>query len=211
MTSLQVYPVNEKACRLMKALIRNCLAAIAVCLVTVTISATTTAQPSPSDYTSAVRYDVMGRIVGTIAPDPDGTGPLKFAAARSTYDLRGNVTKVETGELANWQSEAVLPSSWTDFTIHNTAETTYDVMGRKLTDTVKGDDGVAIGLTQYSYDAVGRLECTAVRMNPAAYNALPADACTLGTQGSEGPDRIPRRSTMQQDRFCKSARRLAPL
>ncbi|MEG3156039.1 RHS repeat domain-containing protein, partial [Sphingomonas sp. RB1R13] len=27
-------------------------------------------------------------------------------------------------------------------------------------------------------------------MNPAAYGSLPADTCTLGTQGSAGPDRI---------------------
>jgi YD repeat-containing protein len=35
-----------------------------------------------------------------------------------------------------------------------------------------------------------RLQCTALRMNPAAFGALPASACTLGTQGSQGPDRI---------------------
>jgi YD repeat-containing protein len=41
-----------------------------------------------------------------------------------------------------------------------------------------------------SYDAVGRPECSAQRMNPAAFGSLPASACTLGTQGSHGPDRI---------------------
>jgi uncharacterized protein (DUF2147 family) len=29
-----------------------------------------------------------------------------------------------------------------------------------------------------------------MRMNPAVYASLPASACTLGTQGSDGPDRI---------------------
>lgn len=43
---------------------------------------------------------------------------------------------------------------------------------------------------QMSYDADGRLQCTAVRMNPAVYSSLPASACTLGTTGSFGPDRI---------------------
>ena len=49
---------------------------------------------------------------------------------------------------------------------------------------------VAYSATQYSYDAVGRLLCTAVRMNSAIYASLPSDACVLGTQGSLGPDRI---------------------
>jgi hypothetical protein len=48
----------------------------------------------------------------------------------------------------------------------------------------------AVAVTQFSYDISGRLECTAQRMNPAAFAALPASACTLGTQGSQGPDRI---------------------
>jgi len=149
------------------------------------------AQSSASDYTSAVRYDVMGRTVGTISPDPDGAGPLKFAATRSTYDVRGNVIKVETGELSTWQSENVLPENWgTAFALHSSIETTYDALNRKLTERAKGSDIVTISLTQFSYDNRGRLECTAVRMNPAAYGSLPVDACTLGTEGSDGPDRI---------------------
>ncbi len=149
------------------------------------------AQPLASDYTSTMRYDVMGRVVGTISPDPDGSGPLKHLATRTTYDARGNVTKVETGELQSWKDETIAPSAWgTDFTVHSTVETTYDVLNRKLTETTKGSDGVIVSLTQYSYDSVGRLECTAVRMNPATYGSLPASACMLGTEGSHGPDRI---------------------
>ncbi|WP_379553562.1 RHS repeat domain-containing protein [Qipengyuania sp. DGS5-3] len=149
------------------------------------------AQASPSPYTSATRYDAAGRVVGTIAPDPDGGGALKYLATRTSYDARGNVTKVESGELSSWKSEAYDPhTQWTGFTIHTTAETTYDASNRKLTDRVKGSNGVTVSLTQYSYDSVGRLECTALRMNPAVYGSLSASACTLGTQGSDGPDRI---------------------
>jgi RHS repeat-associated protein len=129
--------------------------------------------------------------VGTIAPDPDGAGPLHYAATRTTIDARGLVTKVETGELSTWQSEAVLPENWgPSFSVHTSAETDYDVYRRKVVDRVRGSDGVVISLVQYSYDNRGRLECTAVRMNPAAYGSLPVDACTLGTEGSNGPDRI---------------------
>ncbi len=47
-----------------------------------------------------------------------------------------------------------------------------------------------VSVTQVRYDGDGRTLCTAVRMNPSAYGALPADACALGTEGSNGPDRI---------------------
>ena len=49
---------------------------------------------------------------------------------------------------------------------------------------------VVTNVTQYSYDSLNRLTCTAVRMNPALFGSLPASACTLGTPGTSGPDRI---------------------
>ena len=150
------------------------------------------AQSSPSAYTSAMRYDAMGRVTGAIAPDPDGAGPLANAASRTTYDAAGRPTKVETGELATWQSEAVAPASWSGFTILSWVDTSYDAMDRKTSEVAKGSDGGAVSLVQYSYDAAGRLECTAQRMNPVVYGSLPASACSLGTEGSFGPDRIAR-------------------
>ena len=140
------------------------------------------AQASPSAYTSATRYDGMNRVTGTISPDPDGAGALKYAAVRNTYSLSGELIKVETGELSSWQSESVAPSAWAGFTVLSSVETSYDVMGRKTKDVAKGSDGVAVSVTQYSYDTAGRLECTTVRMNPAIYGSLPASACTLGQQ-----------------------------
>ncbi|WP_204335951.1 hypothetical protein, partial [Klebsiella pneumoniae] len=52
-------------------------------------------------------------------------------------------------------------------------------------------NGAVYQVTQYSYDGAGRLECTALRMNPASFGSLP-DACTLGAEGAQGPDRIMR-------------------
>ncbi|MBB4096469.1 RHS repeat domain-containing protein [Sphingomonas kyeonggiensis] len=157
------------------------------------VPATAFAQASPSDFTSATRYDADGRVTGTIAPDPDGSGSLHHLAVRNSYDPAGRLTKAEKGELASWQSEDVEPKNWTGFTIQQTAETIYDAMDRKLVEQVReGAAGTIYQLTQYSYDAFGRLECTAVRMNPAAFGSLPASACTLGTQGSQGADRITR-------------------
>ncbi|WP_338426903.1 RHS repeat domain-containing protein [Sphingopyxis kveilinensis] len=177
---------------------KQCLSALTILGALCGLATAAHAQSSPSPYTSAVRYDAAGRTTGTIAPDPDGAGPLKFAATRTTYNAVGLPTKIETGELAGWQSEAIAPASWptataspaTGFTILSSIETSYDIVYRKVRVVTKGSDGVATGLVQYSYDSVGRLECVAQRMNPAVYGTLPASACTLGTEGSFGPDRI---------------------
>lgn len=163
------------------------------------ITAPALAQSLPSDFTAATRYDDANRVVGTIAPDPDGSiGPTHFAAIRNSYDIDGRLVKVEKGELAGWQDESVLPSGWAGFTVFQIVEISYDALDRKTVERVSGYDAFHVlipeAMTQYSYDAVGRLDCTAVRMNKAVYALLPSttDACTPGTTGTEGGDRITR-------------------
>jgi RHS repeat-associated protein len=57
----------------------------------------------------------------------------------------------------------------------------------------EGAAGTVRTVTQYGYDSLGRLECTAVRMNPALFASLPASACTPALPaGGDGPDRITR-------------------
>lgn len=160
------------------------LAGVAVCA-----GAGALAQVSPSDYTSATRYDAARRVVGTIAPDPDGAGSLRYAAVRNTYDAAGRLTKVEKGELANWQSETVAPSSWAGFSILLTTDISYDAMDHKVREALSGG-GAVQAVTEYSYDGAGRPLCTAVRMNPAAFATPLSDKCVLGPQGAAGPDRI---------------------
>jgi YD repeat-containing protein len=126
----------------------------------------------------------LRRVIGEIGPDPDGAGALKHRAVRNTYDTPGRLTKVERGTV-NSQSDA----DWTAFVALESVETDYDLMDRKIVERKKSGTAT-YALSQYSYDPVGRLECTAVRMNPAAYASLPASACTLGTEGSDGPDPI---------------------
>jgi RHS repeat-associated protein len=150
------------------------------------------AQASPSAHTYAVRFDAAGRTTGTIAPDPDGAGPLGFLATRVSYDSAGRAIRTESGELSNWQPETISPVNWGGFTVFSTIENQYDAFSRKTKESIKGSNGVATAVTQYSYDAAGRLQCTAKRMNSSAFPALPADACTLGITGSYGPDRVSR-------------------
>ena len=65
----------------------------------------------------------------------------------------------------------------------------FDVAGRVVNTQFYDSASTFQGFTQNSYDAAGRLLCVATRMNPAAFASAP-DACTLGTQGPNGPDRI---------------------
>lgn len=155
------------------------------------------AQSAPADNMTAARYDVARRVVGTIASDPDGigAGTINFAATRTTYNSLGLPTKIESGELASWQTEAVAPKDWTGFTVFRIVDTTYDVMGRKTKDVASTKDAVTGAITvqsvtQFSYTLSGDPECTAQRMNPAVFASLPVSACTLGTEGTQGKDRI---------------------
>jgi RHS repeat-associated protein len=151
------------------------------------------AQTSAAPYTTGYRYDAASRLVGTILPDPDGSGPIHYAATRNTYSSLGVLTRIEKGELLNWQDQTVLPVNWANFTVFERTDLTYDNWGRKLTEQVSGVvSGVATPyeLAQYTYDAIGRVQCVADRMNPAIYGNLPSSACTQGTPGTQGPDRI---------------------
>ena len=117
-----------------------------------------------SAFTKWTRYDAASRVVGTIAADPDTSGPIHYAATRNTYDTRGLLTRVEIGELATWQSETVVPASWAGFTVFRQVDYTYDSYGQKLSQ-MTSSGGVGSKLTQFSYDNFGRLDCTAVRIN----------------------------------------------
>lgn len=158
--------------------------------------------PGSAD-TAYTRYDVIGQKTGTIAPDPDGAGALGRPATRITYDLAGRVIKQETGELADVQPETVAPVGWTGFNVLSSNETAYDVNGRKITETAKGSDGIAMSVQQLSYDARGRADCATTRMNAAAFGSLPASACTLGTPGAFGKDRIARTVYDAESRVLK--------
>jgi RHS repeat-associated protein len=132
-------------------------------------------------------YDDARRVWGVIGPDPDGSGPLQYRARRVTFaaDL---AIKTEQGT-TNRQVNGAFGYAWDTFVPLQTVETWYDVSGRTIRDVLKSGS-TSYALTQYSYDAKGRLECTAQRMNTAAFASLPASACSLGAEGPDGPDRI---------------------
>ena len=148
------------------------------------------AQSAPAPYLTGYRYLDGGLLAGTISAAPSGQS--NFLATRNSYDSNRRLQKVESGVLASWQAESTLPQNWSGFTVTKAITYAYDAAGNKITETVTGSNGTATitNVTQYSYDAYDRLICTAVRMNPAAFGNLPSTACSLGTAGNDGPDRI---------------------
>jgi len=132
------------------------------------------------------RYDAARQLIGAVSPDPDGAGVLKHRAVRTTYRPDGQVERQERGTVSS-QSDA----DWATFSSLEAVETGYDGNARPVTTRLVAG-GAVHSLGQLSYDALGRPECQAVRMNPAAFGSLPASACSLGAQGSFGPDRITR-------------------
>lgn len=139
--------------------------------------------PGANDITR-MRFDALRRLAGLVGPDPDGAGSLKNRAMRTTFNGDSQPTFVETGTVNGFTDP-----DWAAFAVLDSQETTYDALGRPIKQAaITG--GVTQGVAQMSYDAAGRPECSALRMNPAVYGSLPASACTLGTAGANGPDRI---------------------
>ncbi|HEY0594759.1 RHS repeat-associated core domain-containing protein, partial [Sphingopyxis sp.] len=141
------------------------------------------------------RYNLARQVTGIIGPDPDGTGLRLPAASRPTYNLDGQVTLTETGNVAS-----AADSAWPGFAAQRKQATAYDTVGRKITEASAGT-GTVEAVQQIGYDSVGRPLCAAIRMNKAIYpnigaagvlsgGSLPASACTGGTAGGFGPDRV---------------------
>jgi RHS repeat-associated protein len=138
-----------------------------------------------SDDATYSRYDVYGRRTWEIgARSLEG---LRIATRTSYRDSDDKPVSSETGTLPDETS--------TNLTIFRRTDISYDSRRNPVREAVSG---VAAGaattfrVTDKSYDDQGRLDCSAVRMNPAVFASLPASACTLGTQGNDGPDRIAR-------------------
>jgi len=131
-------------------------------------------------------YDLKRQRIGSIGGDPDGSGPLPRKAIRTVYGVDGQVESVANGTVSDTTLaalQAMVPAERID--------TEYSsVTGLAMVERHYGTGASPITVKQMSYDIRGRLECVAQRMNPAAFGSLPASACSLGTAGTDGPDRI---------------------
>lgn len=137
--------------------------------------------PGTAD-TQYFRYDVLGRKTWEIG----GKGPNGLhIATRTTYrDADDLPTLVEQGTLTS--------STDTNLVLFRKQEIAYAPIRQKSSEKVRAGSNTLNGHTQYQYDAIGRLECAAVRMNMATLNSTATPACQLGAEGTDGPDRITR-------------------
>lgn len=137
-----------------------------------------------TDDTLHLRYDLEHQLLGVVGPDPDGSSPLKRRAQRNTYDGRGQLTLQEEGTV-----DGLTDPDWAAFASLQQAAVAYDLQGRPVRASVQAG-GTTYGVSQRSYDTLGRLDCVVTRMNPATFGSPPASACTPATAGAFGPDRI---------------------
>ena len=135
--------------------------------------------------TTRLRYDLARQRTGVVSADPDGAGALKPLAQRITYNADGLPTLAEIGNV-NSQSDA----DWAGFTAFAQQTTGYDANNRKIRD-VAASGSTTASVQHYGYDALGRLLCSAVRMDPAQWNSQ-TDACAPQTTAAAGPDRVTR-------------------
>lgn len=129
-------------------------------------------------------WDSRKRLLGEIGVDPDGAGPRPRVAKRYTYSgdrlVQTDVGTTQGTDLTALQNMGAVQS----------VVTSFDGYDRKTLDVLVAG-GLSRAVSQYSYDALGQVECQVQRMNVNAFGSLPG-ACALGATGSDGPDRIVR-------------------
>ena len=136
-----------------------------------------------TDDASYSRYDVHGRRTWEIGPlGANGVRPAKRFTWRDADD---KLLVTEEGTVPDATSTTLTILTRTDFA--------YDSRRNPEREAVLAS-GTTYSVVQRTFDTRNRLDCEARRMNPAAFAALPASACTLGTQGTQGRDRITRNS-----------------
>jgi RHS repeat-associated protein len=133
--------------------------------------------------TTKYRYDDADQLVGVISPDPDGAGPLRHRAIKTTYRPDGQVSRQDLGTLAD-QTDA----AWSNLTPLQTVTIIFDGNSRPTKQFLSAG-GVGYAAMQTSYDALGRVQCSALRMDPAQWGTQ-SNACVAQTTGPNGPDRI---------------------
>ena len=156
---------------------------------------------SGTDDTTFYFYATETKLQGVIYPDPDGAGPRKRRAVRYTYNWRASgvdlVKEIKIGSVTGTTLTDLL-----GMTPDQTVENVYDSHAIH-TSTKLSSGSTLYQVSQYGYDSQNRLECTALRMNPAVFASLPTSACSLGTTGSFGPDRIAKNTYDTAGRITK--------
>ena len=185
----------------MKILFSKLIQGLCFTILTI-VSYQANATQNATAYMTAKRFNLNSQVTGIISSSND----TKFPAVRYTYNNKGLLSEIEAGYLGAWQNETIKPVSWSGFTVISKQSFTYNSYGWKTTQLIESSASVDYGLTQYSYDTYGRVECMAIRMNTSTYGNLPTSACELGTEGNHGKDRITRFTYNNKDQVLTEER-----
>ena len=128
-------------------------------------------------------YDELRRQIGSIGPDPDGIGgPLLRRAQLAEFTSWGGVSETSVGTVTGTEK-----SHLSNISKLSTTEFDYDTHLRQIK-AIQKAGSTTTAVTQTSYDAVGRVECRALRQVLSGYSS---DACTPGAGSTAfGPNRV---------------------
>ncbi len=146
--------------------------------------------PGTADATYA-RYDVLGRKTWEIGPVGENNRRL---VTRTTYRAADDKpSKVEIGTISSNPND-------TAFVLNSQTDIEYNAR-RLAVKTTVSSGGTAYSITQASYDARNREQCTVVRLNLAS---PPANACIKGSPNASGElDRITRKHYDTESRVVR--------
>ena len=134
--------------------------------------------------TTRSRYDADRELVGQVSPDPDGAGPLKPRATRTSFDSKGRGYVSAFGTVVD-QSD----TAWTNFAESSRVSTIYDAKGLVIRQTQSANN-TDYAVADYLYDALGRRTCSIVKMDPAQWGPQASSCAPQQTNGANGPDRV---------------------
>ncbi|HSX84749.1 MAG TPA: hypothetical protein VLE50_05050, partial [Cellvibrio sp.] len=146
------------------------------------------AQQQATEFTTAKRYDLGGRVTGVIYARANASA--RFPAERYTYNSKGLLVTVEYGSLAAWQNELVEPAGWSGFSQTHRTRYTYDEYGRKRSESRATAGGTRRTLTEFTYNEHGLLQCKKVVMGEDSLNSDPESACSGYSSNTYGADRV---------------------
>jgi RHS repeat-associated protein len=124
------------------------------------------------------QYDVVGRKI--FETGAKGSNGLRLAKRYTYRNADDKLIATETGTVPD-------PTS-TTLTVSGRTDTTYDSRRNPVRDALSAA-GTTYTVADRSFDDRAQLLCQTQRLNAAAFGTV-TDACTLGTEGSDGPDRI---------------------
>ncbi|WP_404343097.1 RHS repeat domain-containing protein [Pseudoalteromonas mariniglutinosa] len=149
--------------------------------------------------------DTHNAIVATTTPQPYGNGTQNYFVSKVVNDGQTyNYTytpPTSGGAMPHKEFSKVVITGPENYTRTVNLSPSGRPTDRKM--IITSEVNSLNQTTQYSYDTRNRLMCKAIRMNASTFNGLPSSACSLASEGVDGPDRITRN---YYDRLSRSTK-----